>query len=384
MLKKILKTVGLTLLLAIVGVNVYVFVSGKTYVYKALRYNFAGVDDYKLFDNRLVRKSTHPQPWPRSVQDNKIALTPTLKHTLDSLETFAFMVIKNDSIVFEKYAHHYGKASFSNSFSIAKTVVSILVGVAIKDGKIKSVDEPVGDFLEDFKTEGKEKITLRHLLTMSSGLNWEESYASPFSMTTEAYYGSDLPKLMSGLKAVEEPGKYFKYLSGNTQLLAMVLEKATGKHVGEYAQEKLWQPMGMENDALWSLDKPKGTEKAYCCLNSNARDFARIGKLFLNQGNWNGTQIVDSSYVKASLTPASLLDPDENNRTVDFYGFQWWLIPVSNNVSIFYARGILGQYVIVIPEKQLIIVRLGNKRGAKEGEHYEDLFTYIEEVCKSF
>jgi len=154
--------------------------------------------------------------------------------------------------------------------------------------------------------------------------------------------------------------------------------------VGEYAQEKLWQPMGMENDALWSLDKPKGTEKAYCCLNSNARDFARIGKLFLNQGNWNGTQIVDSSYVKASLTPASLLDPDENNRTVDFYGFQWWLIPVSNNVSIFYARGILGQYVIVIPEKQLIIVRLGNKRGAKEGEHYEDLFTYIEEVCKSF
>jgi CubicO group peptidase (beta-lactamase class C family) len=383
MIKKILKTIGIIVLVAIVGINVYVVVSGKTYFYKAIRYNFAGVDDYQLFENRVLHMSTQPQPWLISKNFNKKPLSEKLQHKLDSLQTFAFLVIKNDSVVYESYSDGYSSSSFSNSFSMAKTVVSMLIGAAITEGKIKNIDQAVGDFLPDFNSEGKEKITIKHLLTMSSGLNWDESYASPFSMTTEAYYGSDLTKLMSNLKAIEEPGKEFKYLSGNTQIMAMVLEKATGKHLAEYAEEKLWQPMGAENDALWSLDKNDGTEKAYCCLNSNARDFARLGKLYLQKGNWNGTQIIDSNYVTESLKPADIINPTDG-KPVDFYGLQWWLMPNVSNTKAFYARGILGQCIIVVPEYDFVIVRLGYKRGTKIGEHQSEVFTYIEETIKLF
>lgn len=383
MIKKILKTIGIIVLVAIAGINLYVITTGKTYFYKAVRYNFAGVDDYQLFENRVLHKSTQPQPWLVSRKLNKKPLSDKLQKKLDSLKTFAFLVIKNDSVVYESYSDGYSASSFSNSFSMAKTVVSILIGAAIKDGKIKNIDQAVGDFLPDFNSEGKEKIKIKHLLTMSSGLNWDESYASPFSMTTEAYYGSDLPKLMSSLKAIEEPGKKFNYLSGNTQLMALVLEKATGKHLAEYAEEKLWQPMGAENDALWSLDHKDGTEKAYCCLNSNARDFARFGKLYLQNGKWNGTPLIDSNYVAESLQPADIINPTDG-KPVDFYGLQWWLMPNVSNTKAFYARGILGQFVIVVPEYDIIIVRLGNMKGPKIGEQQSEVYTYIEEVIKLF
>ena len=367
------------LLSILLGINLYALLSGKTYFYKAIRYNFAGVDDYKLFENRTIRKSTQPQPWLQSTSFNQKAISSELKSTLDSLETFAFLIIKNDSIVYESYSDGYGTSSYSNSFSVAKSVVGILVGAALRDGKIKHIDQPVADFLPNFEGE-KSKITIRHLLTMSSGLNWDESYTSPFSMTTEAYYGDDLPKLISKLEAIEEPGKVYNYLSGNTQLLGLIVEKATGKHLSEYAEAKLWQPMGMENDALWCLDKANGTEKAYCCINSNARDFARLGKLYLNKGNWNGIQIVDTAFVNESTQPASLLDPDDK-QPIDYYGLHWWLYPDCNGMEVFYARGILGQYIIVIPEENIIIVRLGQKRGPKEGrEKLSDVRLYVKEA----
>lgn len=379
MLRKIFKYIGIILLLFILGLNAYVLVSGKTFFYKALVYNFAGVDDYKIFDNRTIHKSDTPQPWPLSTKFNQIKLSGELQKTLDSLQTFAFLVVKNDSLLFESYSEGYGPSSFSNSFSVAKSITSILVGIALKEGKIKSLDQPVADFLPSFKEGGKEKITIKHLLTMSSGLNWDESYSSPFSMTTEAYYGHDLPGLIDKLQAIEEPGKRWRYLSGNTEVIAMLLEKATGKKVGEYAQEKLWQPLGMENDALWSTDKANGTEKAYCCINSNARDFAKIGKLYLHNGNWNGTQIVDSQYVAASVAPTFLEDPNSMEK-VDFYGYQWWMMPEYKEFPVYYARGILGQYIIILPKQNIVIVRLGKLRGDKKKEQQVDVFTYIDEV----
>ncbi len=381
MIKKIFQWIGILLLVGIVGLNVFVVFSGKTFFYKALVYNFANIDDYTIFDNRTIQRSQAPQHWSFSSRYNKVTLSDTLQHTLDSLQTVAFLVIQQDSILYENYSDGYGTASFSNSFSMAKSVVSALVGIALKEGKIHRLDEPVGHYLEDFRGQGKEKITIKHLLTMSSGLNWDESYSSPFSMTTEAYYGKDLPALIHRLKAVEEPGKRWSYLSGNTQVLAMVLEKATGKRISTYAQEKLWGPLGMENDALWSLDKEDGTEKAYCCLNSNARDFAKIGKLYLHHGNWKGTQLLDSQYVKASLTPVAIPSV-EDNLPVDYYGYQWWLLPDFKGMDVFYARGILGQYILVVPEKELIIVRLGKKRGPKRGAHLMEVWVMLEESLR--
>ena len=173
---------------------------------------------------------------------------------------------------------------------------------------------------------------------------------------------------------MEEPGAEFEYLSGNSQLLGMVLEKATGMTLSEYLTESFWKPLGMENDALWQLDSEEsGMEKAYCCIASNARDFARLGKLYKDYGRWNGKQILDSTYVAASIRPQL--------EDYPHYGLGIWLENVRNR-EVFYFRGILGQYGIVLPQEDVIIVRLGKKGGKvpDEEEHPDDFYFYLEEV----
>lgn len=369
------------LMVAFVLGNVLLILTGKTFFYRALIYNFANIDDNKIFDQRIIHKSTKPQPWPLSKKYNKTDLSKTLKTYHETEKSIAFVVLKNDSLVHEEYWSGYGENSLSNSFSMGKSVTSVLVGIAIKEGKIKSVEQPIGDFLEDFSQGKFKEIKIKHLLSMSSGLNWDESYANPLSMTTEAYYGSDLWRLMLKLRVINKPGKEFKYLSGDTQLLSFLLKKATGKSLSAYAQEKLWQPLGAVNNAEWSLDEENGNEKAYCCLYSNAKDFARIGSLYLHKGNWKGKQILDSNYVKASTTPANLID-SETRKPNDFYGFQWWIVPNYKGEKVFYARGILGQMIIVIPSKNIVIVRLGNQKPIKENNHYKGVFEMIDAVEK--
>jgi CubicO group peptidase (beta-lactamase class C family) len=364
------------LVLFVLG-NVLLILSEKTFFYKALLYNFANIDDNKIFDQRLIKKSSNPQLWPLAKNYNKTNLSQKFKAYHESEKSIAFVVLKNDSLVHEEYWSGYNENSLSNSFSMGKTVTSILVGVAISEGKIKSVEQPIGDFLEEFRQGKFKDIKIKHLLTMSSGLNWDESYANPLSMTTEAYYGNNLWRLMLRQRVLDKPGVSFKYLSGDTQLLSFVLAKATGKSLSAYAQEKLWQPLGAINNAEWSLDNKGGSEKAYCCMYSNAKDFARIGSLYLHEGNWKGKQIVSKDYVNASLIPANLIDSETGLKN-DFYGFQWWLIPNYKGEKVFYARGILGQMIIVVPSKNIVIVRLGNKKPEKIGSHYKPVFDFID------
>ena len=244
---------------------------------------------------------------------------------------------------------------------MAKSITSLLIGAALKEGKIKSIEEPVGNYLPEFATGEKAKVRIIDLLTMSSGTNWDESYSNPFSVTAELYYGDDAYKTATGVKMIKQPGTYHTYKSGDTQLLGLILEKATGKSLSAYASEKLWQPIGAQHPALWSTDKEGGNEKAYCCFNSNARDFARIGQLMLDSGRWKGTEIITPAYYTQSVKPCMI--PDEDGKPCDYYGLQWWLVPYEPGV--FYARGILGQYIIVMPAKHMVIVRLGKHRSAK-------------------
>ncbi|MEY5049589.1 MAG: hypothetical protein RLZZ175_2948 [Bacteroidota bacterium] len=367
------------LLVFFILANVLLLITNKTYIYKALWYNFANIDDNHIFEQRVIKASSHAQPWPVSAKYNKDNLSKSLAQFHKEQNSVAFVVIKNDTLYHEEYWDGYGDKSLSNSFSMGKSVISMLIGVAIKEGKIKSVDEPIKNYLPDFVDKQFDKITIKHLLTMSSGLNWDESYANPFSMTTEAYYGSDLWKLMLKLRYKEESGKYFKYLSGDTQLLSFILKKATGKSVSAYFQEKIWEPTGAVNNAEWSLDQAKGNEKAYCCVYSNAKDFARLGSLYLHNGNWKGKQIIDSAYVQASITPANLID-SETKKPNDFYGYQWWIIPDYKGQKVFYARGILGQSIIVLPKHNIVVVRLGNHKPEKENNHYKFVYQLIDEV----
>ena len=253
----------------------YAIISGKDYLFKAVYYNFAGIDDYKIFSNTRVAND-QPQPWPVSSSYNNIRVPDSLTLMMKELQTVALLVIKNDSVLYENYQDGYSDSSLSNSFSVAKSITSLLIGIAIKEGKIKSVDETVGHYLPEFKDGLATKLTIRHLLTMSSGSNWDESYANPLSVTTEAYYGSDLYKTATGVKIINEPGTLHSYKSGDTELLGLILEKATGKSLSEYASEKLWKPMGATHPAFWSTDHENGNEKAYCCFNTNVIRYSGI------------------------------------------------------------------------------------------------------------
>ncbi len=385
---KILKKIGKWFLIIFVLLNVAILVTGKTYLYKGVANTYLkgrsgpAIDEYKIFDNREV-KAGMAKDWAVSKQDNSKTLSETHQKQFADMGTVAFVVIKNDSIIHEQYWDGFGADSYTNSFSMAKTFTSMLVGAAIDEGKIKSVDEPVGDFLPQYKDGDNAKLTIKNLLTMSSGINFDEDYVNPLAYPAAAYYGSDIKKLTYKYKVTEEPGKRFKYLSGNSELLGFIIEKATGKKVADYFSEKIWSQIGAKNSAFWCLDHEDGMEKVYCCFNSNARDFARLGKLYLDSGKYNGKHIISTDYVLNSIKPADLLDEDGNKN--DKYGYSWWLIPDYKGHQIFYARGILGQYIVCIPDKKMIVVRLGKKREMrKDSNHPTDLYYYIDAALEMY
>jgi CubicO group peptidase (beta-lactamase class C family) len=353
-MKKTAKRIFLSFLGLTAIFSAYAWISGKTYLFKAVWYNFANIDDYKKFSNTTVVTAS-PQPWHEAADYNKIPYPDSLNQLLEDLGSVGVLMIRNDSVAFEKYWDGYSDSSFSGSFSMAKSITSLLAGVALKEGKIKSLQEPVGNYLPEFSTGEKSKVKIIDLLTMSSGTDFDESYWNPLSVTADLYYGSDAYKTAVNVKMIHEPGSLHQYKSGDTQLLGLILEKATGQSLGVYASAKLWQPLGAEHPALWSTDHENGHAKAYCCFNSNTRDFARIGKLMLDSGKWKGVPVIDSGYYAASIKACGI--KDTHGTACDYYGYQWWIDPL--HPKIFYARGILGQYIIVIPSQKTIIVRLG-------------------------
>ena len=377
-MKKLIKGIAYSIGVLLILFNIYILISGKSYVYKALVYNFVDIDDYDLFSQRKILAGEGIE-WPFHTFYQKKVMPQYLSDTLEKYKSVAFVIIKNDSLLFEKYWETYSDSSISNSFSMAKSIVGILTGIAVDEGKIKSLDETVSDFIPEFKEGDLSKITIRHLLMMSSGLDWDEAYASLFSVTTEGYYGTDLYKIAVNQRAIQPPGRDFIYQSGNTELLGIILEKVTGKSLSEYASEKLWKPLHAMHTAEWSLDKKDGREKSYCCFYSNARDFARFGSLYLNGGKMYGKQIVSAEYVKTSITPTPILDEGKPNKK---YGYQWW-IKNQDGHDIFYMRGILGQYVVVIPDRHVIFVRLGHQRPEKDAAgELIDLPVYIKGVLE--
>ena len=340
-------------------------------VYKMQRTE-ADITDYKYFENIEISKSTSPQPWPIHNNYNNISETKNLKNIHNELGTVAYLIIKNDSIWHEKYYKGYNKNSYSNSFSMAKSIVSATMGKAIKDGYFESINDKVGSYIEGYNNGFSSKLTIGDLSSMSSGLDWNESYTNIFGVTAKSYITSELNELIKSRAIIEEPGKSFKYYSASTQLLAMSIEKATQNKISDLVQDWFVEPLGFENNALWQIDGNKNESiKAYCCFNSNARDFARFGKLYKDFGKWNGIQILDSSFVAKSLKPRFEKSPE--------YGYGFWLGEVNKN-KFFAMRGIFGQYVIVVPKKNIIIVRLGEKNLEKDTSRPKDFDVYLKEA----
>ena len=330
------------------------------YIRRALTHFLPKIDQYTIFENRVV-KAGNPQAWPYSEYYNQLSIPEKYNDDFEKLGTVAYVIIQNGKVLFEQYWDGYSHQSRSNTFSMSKSIVSLAIGCAIDDGFINDVDQPVSDFFPQFKGYDGKTLTVRHLLTMSAGVDFQESYSSIFSPTTQLYYGNNIDKITFGMKSIEAPGVNFIYQSGVTQLLAGIIEKATGENLSSYVSRKIWTPLQAEEDALWSLDRKDGKEKAYCCLNSNARDFARIGQLILDNGRWNGQQIISEQYIIDAITPDNNLIFKEHNETNRHYGYQFWMLE-KKGMDIPYMRGIMGQYVFAIPEKNAVIVRLGRSR----------------------
>ena len=346
------------------GIRV-VYLNGQTTVF---------IDDLKYFDYETIETTDEKSPW--NERENIIAtFSDEFEEINREFGTVAYIVIHKDTIIAEKYYKGYSSNSSSNSFSMAKTLVSMMMGKALELGHINSLDDKVIDYIPELKGEFASEVRIIDLATMTSGLDWDEGTSDPFSPVAKQYFVSDVEELMLNQPIIEKPGVKNHYSSGNTQLLSILIERASGIKTDKFFEDEIWSKINPDNDAYWQVDsKKKGNVKSFCCFHSNARDFSRLGKLYLNYGNWNGNQVIDSAFVKSSMKP--FLDD------FDAYGIGLWLKKHKDlNVSL--MSGHQGQYVIMIPEKELIITRLGQRDIDLGGPGVSgDVLTYIDEALK--
>lgn len=329
----------------------------------------ATIYDAEFFDTREV-KANNPKSLPVSSRFQQVSLSAELEKVLEESQTEGFVILKNDSILLKKYYSDYDDTKRTNSFSMAKTITVLLAQAAIQDGFLKYWDQPVKYWLPKLGGAYADSLKLKHLATMTAGLNWREHYTDAFSVTARTYYGDDVEAVMMDYVEVDEmPGEKFEYQSGATQLLGLVVSKAVGKSLAEYASEKFWTPMNAQVDAHWHVDRQGGSELAYCCFNAHVEDFARFGILALNNGKWNGEPLIDASFMRQATRSAF----DEN------YGWGYWIYHHADE-RVFYHRGILGQYIIVFPERKVVVARIGHKNFEKIGKHHKDFIAIVNEI----
>ncbi|MGW7365983.1 serine hydrolase domain-containing protein [Streptomyces sp. NPDC054841] len=319
-----------------------------------------------LFPARAVPASTEPAPLQQALR----ALPATvawkdgrkdIRQFLTDTHTNAFLVLRDGQLIHEWYRDGVGAQTRHASWSTAKSVVSLLVGQSIAEGHLHE-DDLLVDLLPELKKgDAYDRITVRHLLDMSSGIDVSEDYSRiPLSGTPRMYLTTDLPNFIKDNRTLRfTPGSTSDYRSVDTQLLGQILHRVEGKSVAALLQERIWQPMGAEADATWNLDSEGGMEKSFCCLNATARDFAKIGQLVLDNGRAGDRQIVPQAWVDRLSTPVATM--------ADGWGYsaQWW--HPSSATGDFSAVGIYGQYIYVNPAKRTVIVKLSD-HGTNQDE----------------
>ena len=388
-LKALFKWIVLPIIGLLVIISLGLVVTGNGYIFRGVQLtylkgeNTANIDDYVDFDNRTIH-AKNPIAWDKSPNFDQIKLTSTLQQALDSDDTVAFAIIKDGKLLYENYWQGYSSESHTNSFSMAKTVTTMLYLKAVEDGYIGSIDEPTTKWLPEYAdNKYAQNCTLADFSAMTSGYDWTEDYYFPINPTAESYYGHDLVKQMVNRDFVESCGGKFEYSSGDTQMLGIALSRALEPHgytISSYLEEKFWQPLGMQGDAYWSLDGSESIEKVYCCLNASALDFAKFGQLLLNGGEWQGEQLISKEHVDFMITPNAQAFP---KGSAQVYGHSVWT-DMDSPIPFYGMLGHLGQRVLVLPEENVIIVRLGKQKGLPapvEGFHLEpDLGQYVTEV----
>ena len=325
------------------------------------------VDDQFRFPSREIATGNDVSALPRGDEPASLKapvnvglVGAPLDYYLEQHGTRAFLVVHHDRLVYERYFDGAERTDRQTSFSAAKSFLSTLVGIAVDEGKIR-LDDPVTAYLPKLEERDPlfDRITVRDLLTMSSGIGYAE-HGMPWSDDALTYYGTDLRDLALTNPDIEEPpGTTWRYNNYNPLLLGLILERAPKTSVADYMAEHLWQPLGAEGDASWSLDSTEsGFEKMESGVNALPVDYARFGLMMLHEGRWNGNQIVSERWVREATAASTDHDP------ADFYQYLWWVGPRQEDAPApFYAIGKYGEVVAVFPEHDMVIVRLGATDG---------------------
>ena len=308
-------------------------------------------------------------------------------------DTTGLIVVKNDRIVFERYFRGTDARTRTVGWSLSKTFTSALVGIALREGKIHSVSDPVTQYVPELAGSAYDGVSIKDVLQMSSGARWTEDYSDSHSDVVRfgraVAFGKPLDAFAATLPREHPPGTYQRYNSMDTQVLGMVLRRATGTSLSDYLSTRIWQPLGMQEDGYYLTDRT-GVEFAAGGLNATLRDYARLGLLYMHNGNWRGTQIVPSEWVQASVTPDSPhLMPGRRPSAAEVwgYGYQWWIPDLHGE---YVAEGIFNQFIYVNPQERLVIVKTsanhtyGTGHGDDESKDHESahiaLFKTIENV----
>jgi CubicO group peptidase (beta-lactamase class C family) len=330
---------------------------------RAVIWRESDVGDQHRFPARRIPAGARASPLPRGVEADLVVggESTELDEFLRETETLAFVVVHEDRLVYERYFNGATRESLQTSFSAAKSFASTLIGIAIDEGLIGGLDDRITEYLPELAARDPRfrQITLHDLLTMSSGIQWREGGFPSLGDDTHTYYGVDLRDLaLNRTEIAEPPGVTWQYNDYNPLLLGLVLERVTKTSVSDFSARRLWQPLGAEADATWSLDSDRsGFEKMESGLNARPVDYARFGLLFLHNGEWNGRRIVSKDWVRAATRPGTPADP------VYYYDYRyfWWLDP--EQPGRFYAFGKYGQYVYIAPDADTVVVRFGRSSG---------------------
>lgn len=340
-----------------------IFVSASScHVGRYVIYNYADINDYRKspqvmvsndpdyifrFFNTVNPVQVDSLKLPEGISEKSVTVSDYHKET----GTSAFLVVKNDTIIYENYfGDHEDK--ILTSFSVSKSFIAALVLIAVEEKAIKSTNDPITDYIDLWDGNvAFSEITIAHLMDMRSGIEYIENYRNPFGDVAKYYYGRQLEKYLKSIRLLSSPGEKFEYVSINTLLLSLILEQATGMKTEKYLEKKLWKPLGMEFPATMNKDRKKGTVKAFAGLNARLRDYAKFGRLYLHNGNWEGKQLLP----EASVLRMKNVRPPSGKQLG--YADQWW----TGKHNDFAAIGYLGQFIYVFPDKNLIIVRTGRK-----------------------
>ena len=351
-------------------------------------------DDYRHYGYHTIDKGTeafHFAPGKPDAVPDKVSYRESgdvksvpLSDLLRSTGTHAFIVVRDNEVLYENYFNGFERDSLCTAWSISKSVTSALAGIAISEGYIKSLDDPITNYLPELKGKGFDTITIRNLLTMGSGIRYRIGFLPWDEFVLAGYYPNLRQLLLSDLKVMEPPGQSFHYNNFNAELIGMILERTTLRPPSQYLQEKIWKPVGMEYSATWSIDSDAdGFELTPILLNARAIDLAKIGRLYLNDGNWDGNQIVPEHWVMESTAKdANDHRPWETfSRWQDgggYYKYFWWGVSQGANDYSYMGIGTYGQFIFVSPKTKVVIIRTAEKDGL-DPPYWREVFQDIAE-----